>query len=322
MRSVIEQSILKTVAFFDVFNYPLTAEEIWKWLYRPGRKVSLAEVKDILETSQILQEKLNCTEAFYSLRGREYTHLIRKHHNNLAERKFNRALLLIRFYRYLPFIKMIAICNTLAYSNTGEDSDIDFFVIAQKDKIWVVRFLTIVCVHVLGLRPTVKTSRDAFCFSFFISEEVLDIQSIMMHQNDIYSPYWVAQLLPVFDREETYQKFFQSNTWITKYLPNVFPNQFAKELKPYFLSELVAKILALIFSPIFFGKWFESLYRRAQARIISRNLQEMINVDTRVIVNEHMLKFHSNDRREAFYKKWRERVHTLIDKEIYNGESK
>lgn len=319
MRSVIEQSILKTIAFFDVFNYPLTAEEIWKWLYRPGRKVSLLEVKDILDTSQYLQEKLVCTEAFYSLHGREYTYLIRKHHNNLAERKFNRALLLIRFYRYLPFIKMIAICNTLAYSNTSEDSDIDFFVIAQKDKIWVVRFLTIVCVHILGLRPTSKNSRDAFCFSFFISEQVLDIQNIMLHQNDIYTPYWVAQLLPVFERDQTYQNFFQSNTWIQKYLPNVFPNKFTKEVTPHFLSELVSKILAFIFSPIFFGKWFELLYRRIQTNIISRNLKEMINVDTRVIVNEYMLKFHSNDRREIFYKKWRERVHTLIDKEINNG---
>ncbi|MBP9802548.1 hypothetical protein KBC40_03085 [Patescibacteria group bacterium] len=322
MRPVIEQAILKTVAFFDVFNYPLTAEEIWKWLYRPGRVVSLYEIKDILASSEYLKSKLSVTEAFYSLKDREYTHLIRKHHNNLAERKFNRALLLVRFYRYLPFVKMIAICNTLAYSNTGEDSDIDFFVIVQKDKIWVARFLIIFVVHLLGLRPTKQNSRDSFCFSFFISEEVLDIQNIMMHRDDIYSPYWVAQLLPIFDRDNTYQKFYEANAWVKKYLPNSYENQFVKEVQTHFVSRIFAKVLSVIFSPTLFGFSFEMLYRRFQAKIIARNLKEMINVDTRVIVNEHMLKFHSNDRRELFYKKWRERVHSLIDKEINDEENK
>ncbi|MCB9803179.1 hypothetical protein H6761_04205 [Candidatus Nomurabacteria bacterium] len=318
MRQVIEQSILKTIAFFDVFNYPLTAEEIWKWLYRPGREVSLSEIKDILEESPVLQEKLVRTEAFWSLKGREYTHIIRKHHNNLAERKFNRAIRLVKFYKFLPFIKMIAICNTLAYSNTNEESDIDFFVVAQKGKIWLVRLLSILVIHILGLRPTKKSSRDAFCFSFFITDDFLDIQNTMMQRDDIYLPYWIMQMLPVYNRQNTYQKFIDSNSWAKKHLPNAYPNQFAKEVKASWFSKLVSQILALLFSPPFFGRAFELVYRRIQARIIGENLKEMINVDTRVIVNEHMLKFHSNDRRELYYKKWRDRMSDLIEKENEN----
>ena len=151
MRSQIEQSILKTLAFFDIFNYPLTTEEIWKWLYRPGAKVSLADIKAVLADSDFLRDKISLIEGFYALRGREHTHLIRKQHNNLAERKFARAVRLVRLYKYLPFIKMIAVCNTLAYSNASEDSDIDFFIITNKRRIWLVRFFTIVMIFLLNI---------------------------------------------------------------------------------------------------------------------------------------------------------------------------
>jgi hypothetical protein len=313
MKQEIEKSILKTIAFFDVFNYPLTAEEVWKWLHRPGRKVALSQVRDLLQNSDLLQDKIVRTEGFWSLSGREYTHIIRKHHNNLSERKFARALKLVHLYKYLPFIKMIAICNTLAYSNAGEESDIDFFVVTSKNKIWVVRFFTILLVYIFGMRPKLDHHKDAFCLSFFISEDSLDIKRIMLNSRDIYSPYWIRQLLPVYNIDNTYQKFLTANQWTESYLPNAYANQFVKEIKPSWWSIVISRLIGLIISPPFLGRAFNAGYRRLQSKIISRNLQTLINVDTRVIVDEQMLKFHSNDRREIFYKKWRDRVHQLLD---------
>ena len=312
MRSQIEQSILKTLAFFDIFNYPLTAEEIWKWLYRPSRKVTLSEVKSILASSDFLRSKIVLIEGFYALQGREHIYLIRKHHNNLAEHKFAKAVRLVHFYKYLPFIKMIAICNNLAYSNSSEESDIDFFIITDKHKIWVVRFFTVLMIFLFGLRPTDKNSHDTFCLSFFISEEDLDIKKIMLHHHDIYSPYWLKQLMPIYNKSNTYQKFLQANKWSDNYLPNAYPNQFVNEVMVTRWSRFMSRLVALIIYPPVIGRGFNIWYRRLQSLIIARNLKEIVNVDTRVIVNEQMLKFHHNDRRELFYKKWRERLYNLL----------
>ena len=319
MSRQLEQSIVKTLAFFDVFNYPLTAEEIWKWLYCPGcgpeQIFSLAEIKETLDKSQWLQDKISRAEGFYALQGREHTYLIRKHHNNLAERKFARAVRLVKVYRYLPFIKMIAVCNTLAYSNAGEESDIDFFIITEKNKIWVVRFFTIAVVFLLGLRPTEKKSRDTFCLSFFISEADLNIKKIMLHPHDVYSPYWVKQLIPIYDPVGVYQEFLQVNQWTSHYLPNAYPNQFVEEVKDTKWSKFISYLLAFIICPPLIGRKFNIWYRRFQSVIIDRNLKELVNVDTRVIVNDQMLKFHDNDRRELFYKKWKERLRYLLFKD-------
>jgi len=311
MANALEQSILKTVAFFDVFNYPLTAEEIWRWLYRPAQKFSLFEVKVALESSSVLKNKLALSEAFYSLKNREYIYLIRKHHNDLSERKFAKVLSLLKIYKYLPFIKMIAICNSLSFSNASEESDIDLFIITEKNKIWLARFFTILIVKILGIRPNKLNHRDTFCLSFFISEDSLNIENILFNPHDIYTPYWLAQLLPIYDEDDTYKNFLQANDWVKKYLPNTYPNQFCQKIKVGFFSNLIRKVLAFFFSPPFLNHYLDNIYRRIQSRIIARNLRELINVDTKIIVNEHMLKFHANDRRELFYKKWRERMYNL-----------
>ena len=41
----LERAIIKTIAFFDVFSYPLTANEILKWLYKPQNKYTLSDIK-------------------------------------------------------------------------------------------------------------------------------------------------------------------------------------------------------------------------------------------------------------------------------------
>lgn len=307
----LEKSILKTIAFFDIFSYPLTVNEVWKWLYKPQQEYSLLDVKDSLENSAILKDKLGQHEGFYHLKGRSSIHLKRKQNNNLAERKFRRVVYLAEIYRFIPFVRMMAVCNSLGYSNANEKSDIDLFIIARHGTIWLARLFTILIVKFLNLRPKEDSKKDTFCLSFFIDEKYLDIENSRMGADDIYYPYWVANLIPVYNPDNLYEKFLQANDWYKKCLPNAYANQFAKEVHPNIFSKLINYIISFIFHPPFLRRVVYNFYRTLQVRIIDKNLKSLINIDTRVIVNERMLKFYSNDNRETFAKQWRDRIHQL-----------
>ena len=45
---------------------------------------------------------------------------------------------------------------------------------------------------------------------------------------------------------------------------------------------------------------------------MSGYLKSLVNLNTKVIVNNQMLKFHDNDRRDIFFKQWKERLSKLI----------
>jgi len=305
-------AILKTIAFFDVFNYPLTATEIWKWLYRPNKSYSLVEVKEALESSQFLHGKLSVVEGFYCLRDRENICNLRKKNNNLAERKFRKARRLVRLFRFIPYVRMVAICNSLAYSNARDESDIDFFIISKHGKIWLARFFTVLIVKILRAQPQPDDHKDTFCLSFFIDEENLDIQNIKL-KNDIYYTYWLQQLLPIYDPDNLYTKFVKVNKQSLEFLPNSYNNIFSKEIKNTQVTDFISKIVEFFTSPPLLNQWTDDFYRQMQSRIIDKNLKSIINIDSRVVVNEQMLKFHANDRREEYYKAWKERIKDLLN---------
>lgn len=310
--SDLEKSILKTIAFFDIFYYPLTITEIWKWLYKPQAKYSLFDIKQALENSSVLKNLLGSKEGFYYLQGSDHIYLRRKHNNNLAERKFRKAIYLTKIYRFIPFVKMVAVCNSLGYSNAGEKSDIDLFVIARHNTIWLARFFTILVVKFLHMRPTEDNKQDAFCLSFFIDEDHLNIINSRMGHDDIYYPYWISNLVPIYNSDGIYERFLEANKWYKDYLPNSYSNQFSKVVSDTKISKIFSRLFLFLIHPPFFKRWIYNLYRRLQVRIIDKNLKSLINIDTRVIVNEQMLKFYSNDNRELFAKNWRERVYKLI----------
>ncbi len=312
----LEKSILKTIAFADVFDYPLTLTEIYKWLFKPkkinGRYPSLFDIKKELENSKDLDKKLSGKEGFFYLKGRRSIVFLRKQNNNLAEAKYSRIVNLIKVYKYIPFVRMIAVCNSLAISNANENSDIDLFIITKKNKIWLARFFTVILVKFFDLRPSEEKSKDTFCLSFYIDEDHLNIKNIMFSHHDVYTPHWIQQLIPIYNPDYLYEKFMKVNEWYKDYLPNGYNNEFVHEVKETYFTRFINIIIYFIFSIPIISYYIYGALRKIQILIIGRNLKSLVNLDTKVIVNNEMLKFHDNDRRELFYKKWKERLSNLI----------
>lgn len=298
MSIVLQKAIISTVVFFDMFDYPLTEAEIWRFCYfQDGRNkddCSLENIKKILG-SGVLNDRIEKNDGFYFLRGREEIIKIREKRNVQSIRKFRKAKFAIRIFTFFSFIKMAAVVNFMPIRNAKKDSDIDLFIITKENRIWLTRIICAGICQLFGLRPTEKNTKDKICLTFFISEDNLDLQNIALDKNDIYFHYWLANIIPIYNKDKTYEKFILANSWIKKFLPNfklIIPS---KKQKINFTPNL---------SFLFNFDFLERLAKKIQLKILSPKLRAMANKDTRVIVNNKMLKFHSNDRRGYYQDKF------------------
>ena len=64
-----------------------------------------------------------------------------------------------------------------------------------------------------------KRQFKRFCLSFFVDEDHLCLEHLLLDEQDIYLPYWVAHLVPLYQRERS-ERFFQVNSRISRFLPN------------------------------------------------------------------------------------------------------
>lgn len=295
-----QKSILTTVIFFDLFDYPLTELEIWKFLYapQPKEKISLSDIKKQLPKIAAIRAK----DGFYFLKGRE--EIINIKHSRYSEsfNKFKKAMRAAKIFSLLPFIQLIAIGNFIPSNNTKKEGDIDFFIITKKNRVWLTRFILATLSQILGWRPTKKNKKDKICLTFFISEDSLNLQKISL-LDDVYLHYWLATLYPLYNMEGVYEKFVAENGWIGKFLPNwteISPSQKRK----------ITKRRKCFLASFFDFTFLEKLSKKTQLKIMPENLKVMANKDSRVVLNDSMLKFHDQDRRkeyrDRFYKKIKE----------------
>ncbi len=286
--SDLEQSIFRTVAWFSLFEYPVTAFEVWKWLIEPGVAYRLQEVMQTLRESSWLQEKLESQDGFFILKG-EGANLSTRHLRFIdAARKYHRLQRAIFYLSRLPNVRTIAACNTLAWSNTRPASDIDLFIVVKRGCVWLTRLLAVAPFAFFGRRPAAGVV-DPFCFSFFASETRSNFSDLRLSKRDIYLAQWIRCCVPLVN-DGAFEELLGANGWVSRCFPNSFGVRVA-----------VARRL----SPFSRGSWrgliaFECIARWIQRSRLPHDLQELANKDTRVIVTDDMLKFHPNDRRAEF----------------------
>lgn len=303
----LERSILRTILWFSLFQYPLTTFEIWKWMIEPERPYGLAEIYRSLATSEWLQMKLETIRGFYALKGSKIDQCIEGRGEKFldAERKLKSLKRAAKYFHLLPAVRAVGAVNTLAWWSTTEKSDIDLFVITRSGHIWSSRFWLVLPFLLVGKRPDHSqhdhgNTQDPFCFSFFASTQSLPMEPICI-EKDYYMAFWIHSLIPIVDRAKTFDSFFKENRWVSSLIPHAYRRSAHANLQPMRIPAIPVQ-----HRPI------ESVFRVIQRRRFPENLQSIANVDSRVVVTDEMLKFHENDRREAF----RDQFESLLERHL------
>jgi len=150
MQSQLSKNIFQTILYYDILNYPLTSFEVWKYLIAEN-SCGLGDVVEALEKRDI-EKYIEEFQGFYFLRGRKELVERRIQNDKNSILKYKIAERVVKWLRFVPFVRMIAVTGTLGMKNCEKDSDIDFFVVLKKGRIFTGRLLVTSLVHILGKR--------------------------------------------------------------------------------------------------------------------------------------------------------------------------
>lgn len=307
------QAILRTIAYYDVFSYPLTAHEVWRWIYPAVGQGVDGWTREDCETALqdlVTNGQLSRKEEFFFLPGREELVAIRHERLTRSTKLWSRAASTARFLELVPFIRMVAVVNTLALSNVRPESDIDLLIITAPRHIWITRLIVTFIVSLLGYRRHGTKVAGRICLSFYATTEGMDFSELQSRHPDTHLAFWTSQTVPLID-DGTYEKFRTANAWVTRIMPHAWEWDWkARVLEPNAGLRSIKGFYEVFFStPI--GHWFEALARDRQLKRIDRHTESKAKDGTTdVVISEDVLKFHEADRRteynEAFAKRCQE----------------
>lgn len=214
MDKEIERAILKTLIYSDIFDYPLSQDELWKFLI--GHKTSRESFDKALRD---LSSKIIFKKGLYCLLDRERTVDIRIKRRKESRKKIVVAKKIIKQLTLLPTIQFIGISGGLSLGNSERDDDIDLFVIASKGTLWLTRLAMITLLLIIGKYRgrNQRQVSDKICLNMLIDDGAL---SFPKERQNLYTAHEIVQLMPVFERNSTYIKFINANKWVENFLPN------------------------------------------------------------------------------------------------------
>ena len=227
----LRRGIIRTLAYYDIFSYPLTAAEIY---YNLGHNhTSLEEITSELKdlaSNNIVYSK----GEFFQLNDDEkYVHRRRKG-NELAEKKLKTARTVSRFISRFPFIRGILLSGSISKGFMEEGSDIDYFVITHPNRVWFSRLMLM-----LFKKLFLFNSKKIFCINYFVDSEKLEIE-----EKNIFTATEIVTLLPTFGKN-IYDEFYEKNFWVKQFYPN-YPKRETSDVldrKNGIIKSLLEKIL-------------------------------------------------------------------------------
>lgn len=308
-RSALDKAIVRTIVFFDLFEYPLTDTEIRRFFPEYAPRTTLMDIRTSLAASAFLAQTIEEKDGLYCLSGRGDIRELRGARALSSYRKFRRARRLAALLAHVPFVRMIAVCNTLGLNAARDESDIDFFIVVRTGHLWLARLWCAGIAHLLGVRPWRGHERDALCLSFYVADTALDLSCVQLSgwTPDVYLAHWVAWCVPLYDDGVSHD-FFHANSWIASCLPNVVPPCPISRRRVVLAPG--GRFLKRFSEALFCSHLFERTARAFQLRIAPPAIRDQMNKGTGVVVNDAMLKFHTADRRqeikERFIKKCKE----------------
>lgn len=301
----LQSSILKTLAYFDIFNYPLTKEELFRFLYNDS--LENIEYPEFINQLQHLEQlhHFQHRDGLYFLPSREEIVADRQNKVKIMDKKLKIASRGIKKIASVPFVRAVFVCNTLSGPGLDDDSDIDVFIIVKNRRLWLTRLLVTLKLSFFRLRRTKHKIKNRICLSFYLSDYNLNLEKIAI-KDDIYLVYWLAQLIPFFDPENFYEILIGANKWVEKYLVNYSDSRYQIADNKYFgrVIKFIKKTLEKMWTGGY-GDLLEGQAKGIQQAKMKLNFGSVQNAgDTRVVINDKMLKFHEKDRRVEYRQSW------------------
>lgn len=273
-----KEAAIATVAYADVFDSPLTPNELHEWL--------LFSTSVTMDGGTITQKS-----GFLFLKGRSKLLGIRKERQGWQEEKLAIARRAAGWLAVIPTVQLVGVTGGLSMNNAKKEDDIDLFLVAAAGTIWITRLLVTVCMDILNLRrkPLATNVTNKVCLNMFVTPRGLSVSSA---ERDCFSAHEVLQMKPIWEQRGMYRKFLDVNEWSREFLPHAWEARLGERVPTASQTPAVVVWVFRIFE--FPAKLIQLAYMQ------SRRSSE--------VVTDSVLRFHPKDARVWVKRKFAARL--------------
>lgn len=211
-----KQAILQTLSYYNHHSFPLTLEEVCKF-YSGPTKVSKEAIKQTLG-SLVETKQVGFFDGFYFLLGGKHFVEIRKHKIKVSKSKLKKAKIIAKVLGlFIPWIQFVGVTGSLALEASDVEDDLDLMFITSSNRLWITRGIVVTVLLLTGQYRRKNKIKDRICPNIFVDIEGLEWPRDKQIKRNAHE---FAHIGPLLNKNQTYERFLDTNQWVNRHLPN------------------------------------------------------------------------------------------------------
>ena len=210
-----ERAIVSTLLYYDLFAYPLRADELVRFVHRDQAAPRLAP-RGLAPAS----EWWSSSDGYWFLRGREHLVNLRAERQRVSTAKLAHARRWARFLQCVPGVRFIGVTGSLSMHSATLEDDIDLLIITAGGRLWLARALVLTALWAMRVKRADDGQLEhpnQACANIFLSED-----DLALPDHNLFIAHEICQILPLLG-PQAYQRFLNANNWVRGFLPQWGP---------------------------------------------------------------------------------------------------
>jgi len=287
-------AILATVVYADMFDAPITVEEVARTCL--GARLTPADVRAKVTAAPLGDLLTLDPSGAITLRGREELVGRREDGIRRTAELLERHEKVIGALASLPFVRMLALSGGTAHRNARGGDDIDLFVVATAGRAYTAYTM-------LFLASYLTRRRGILCPNYLVDEKHLRIA----YHHDLFTAHQAISLVPIAGLE-TFDAFVRANeTWVRQFYPAYLPRAPGAKLASSPLQRVAERALGWTL-----GDEIERLLSVGWRFHLGRRAASAPRPD--LVLDPGILKLHLSDHRRRVLDTFADRLRTFRER--------
>ncbi len=131
-------------------------------------------------------------------------------------------------------VKLAAVCGSVAYGSARASDDIDLFIIAETNRLWLVFSRALLLSRIYNLKAQILGQRIDFCLSYMQDHAAFEKES-QQRKTALFARELLSII--VFYGESFYQHLLLRNRWIQSFFPKLTTKKLTDKTQSLHLKE-------------------------------------------------------------------------------------
>ena len=306
----LRNAVLATLAYYDIFDFPLTPLEVYRYLINPARienrsdgvgEIQIGDVMTALDQLVTEERTVECNGYYMLSSDRLTIYEKRIAKEKIAAVKWKKLLRIAYWFQAVPFLKAVLVSGSMAMNNADEKSDFDVLVIARSGRLYTCRVILSFIASLFRARRKRYdlVAPDKFCFNHYITDQQLAIK----HES-LYNAQTYVNLRPMYVRGPVFEELYWENIWLNKYVYNFQPSflYVRRTILPSRVLMAIARGGETILNT-FVGNLLEKILRSYQQRRIRGNAATYAP-GGRTLFDDLQLEFHPHSAERSIIERY------------------